>query len=89
MSLWVPSENFNGGKDERPNPESIKGGENGRSKKNGIQPGEGSDVDACFHQCIFSLDAGYETFLAGDRTPLHLTNFDNRLNSSVPASFIN
>lgn len=71
-SLWVPSENFNGGKDERPNPEFIKGGENGRSKKNGIQPGEGSDVDACFDQCVFPLDAGYETFLAGNRISLLL-----------------
>ena len=41
----------------------IKGGENGRDKKNGIQPGACCDLDAGFHQRVFPLDACIEAVL--------------------------
>ena len=64
------SQNSHGVKDDHPNSESIKGGENGRDKTNGIQPGKSCDLDAGLHQRVFPLDARIEAVLTQDKTPL-------------------
>lgn len=90
LDLSTRDKGFKRGQNEHPNDESVKGGENGRDKKNGIQPGKSHYLDTGLHQRVFPLDADYEVFLTGDGTSLsHLTNFDKRLNSSVPASLNN